>query len=77
MGPGQSDADKPPVRLIVPCTHRGAVLRDEPCPSCPGNIRVKLFACSLHSECTVAKPLGSLACCATCPDFELAMSPNI
>src|SRR4051812_22744164 len=52
-----------------PCRHRGATLREEVCPACRGHVRLKVFACALHSECTVAKAIAGLACCANCPDY--------
>jgi hypothetical protein len=60
-----------PDRLSQPCIHRGAaVLRQELCPSCRGRVSLKVFACSVHGECTIAKPLGKLACCALCADYQ-------
>jgi hypothetical protein len=46
------------------------VRREEPCPSCRGAVRLKVFACALHGECTIARSLTGVACCATCPDYE-------
>src|SRR5205809_1027267 len=60
-GPGQ-------VGVRPPCLHLGAELREEPCPSCRGLVRLKVFACALHEGCTLAKQLPAVACCATCPD---------
>jgi hypothetical protein len=54
-----------------PCRHRGAVLGEEPCPSCRGHVRVKAFACALHQACTVGQMVAGRACCATCPDYAL------
>jgi hypothetical protein len=51
------------------CRHRGLSLRTQPCPSCGGHVHVKIFACALHGECTVAKLLPGSACCQICPDF--------
>jgi hypothetical protein len=57
------------------CVHRGAQAREQACPSCRGHVRLKVFACAVHGECTVGKALAGLACCATCPDFA-AGSPR-
>ena len=54
----------------APCLHRG----DEPstldCPTCAGRVRVKVFACAIHGECTLAKPLPEIACCQGCRDYS-------
>jgi hypothetical protein len=60
----------PPDRLSRPCLHRGGVMREERCPGCRGAVRLKVFACSVHGECTVGKPLEALACCGACPDYD-------
>lgn len=51
-----------------PCAHLGQFTRAELCPSCRGQVRVKIFACAVHEECTLQKPLD-VACCATCEDY--------
>lgn len=56
-----------PARRSLDCVHRGAELRTETCPSCQGHVEVKVFACALHGECTLSKPLGAQTC-QTCPD---------
>ena len=68
-GPGQSRAQ--PWRHVVtqPCTYRGGVLRTAECPTCQGRVEVKVFACELHSECTVVKSIDSTACCRACSDY--------
>jgi hypothetical protein len=64
------DAAGPAPRRTGPCVHRGPEVRQEECPTCRGRVRLKVFACGLHGECTVARPLAGTACCATCPDYE-------
>lgn len=49
------------------CALRGQEIRREECPTCNGRIQVKVFACSLHGECTLTKDVGAQIC-ATCPD---------
>jgi hypothetical protein len=66
-GPGQTLP--PPSQPRTDCRHRGAAVREEVCPSCQGHVRLKVFACALHLECTLARPVVPLACCATCPDY--------
>jgi hypothetical protein len=45
-------------------------LRQESCPSCRGHVRLKVFACVVHGECTIGKAIAGLACCACCPDYD-------
>lgn len=52
------------------CLHRGEQTGVRDCASCGGNVRIKLFGCSVHSECTVAKQLDGVPCCASCNEFE-------
>ena len=60
-----------------PCIHRGDLLREDQCPSCRGVVRLKVFACGLHTECTVARVLTGCACCANCPDFAAENAPPV
>lgn len=57
--------------LVKPgeCVHLGDQTRLEQCPTC-GNksVKVKVFACALHGECTYEKKVGELAVCRGCPD---------
>jgi hypothetical protein len=60
-------------RYLVPCVHLGAATGARRlCPSCRGKVEVKVLACTLYGECTVARPVEGLACCATCPDYRAA-----
>lgn len=45
-----------------PCVHRGEVLRVEDCPTCSGHVRVKVFGCARHGECTIEKDVGAKVC---------------
>ncbi len=61
----------PPIpQRTAPCVYRGEATRSQECPTCSGNVRVKIFACPLHKECTIAKQLEGVACCGSCPDYE-------
>jgi len=53
-----------------PCVHRRDETRRESCQTCQGNVRLKVFGCALHGECTLEKPLPGLSCCAVCPDRQ-------
>jgi hypothetical protein len=43
-----------------------------PCPPCGGGVRIKVFGCALHGQCTVAKAQPQHACCAQCNDHRAA-----
>jgi hypothetical protein len=51
------------------CVRRGLPLRSETCPSCRGAVQIKVFACQVHGECTVAKVVKNIDCCGRCDDF--------
>jgi len=52
------------------CMRIGAEVRRELCPTCDGHVQIKVFACALHGECTLEKPLAGLATCASCSDYR-------
>lgn len=54
------------------CIHRGGQLRQEKCQTCQGEVRVKVFSCALHGECTLSNKLPNVRFCGACPDVELA-----
>jgi hypothetical protein len=56
------------VPKLRPCTSRGASTRQQECESCAGQIKIKVFACNKHTECTIGKQLPGIACCASCVD---------
>lgn len=51
------------------CSHRGEALRTIDCKGCRGNTRIKVFECTIHTECTLAKQVG-VAVCKTCEDYK-------
>jgi len=52
------------------CQHRGKFIGSQECDSCQGRVRIKTFACAVHADCTLAKKLPNLACCAGCQDYS-------
>lgn len=52
-----------------PCAHLGDKIGTEPCESCRGTVRIKVFECALHGKATLGKKLDKIACCANCPDY--------
>jgi len=53
----------------IDCLHRHEATGARECESCAGRVKIKTFRCDLHGECTLAKQLDGLACCAACKDF--------
>lgn len=53
-----------------PCVHLGAEARQVQCATCGGRVLVRVFACALYAEATLAKPLAGVRCCQTCPSYE-------
>lgn len=54
-----------------PCVHLGeATGETRECSTCTGTVRLKLFACTLHRECTIARAIDGVACCAACSDYR-------
>lgn len=63
-----SDAHRP---LRGRCVHLGGDTDHAvECPTCVGNVRVKVFDCRRHGQCTIAKQLPNMACCANCDDKQ-------
>jgi hypothetical protein len=61
-----------PARTVA-CIHLGVETGEQiDCPECRGTVRVKIFACPLHTSCAIAKALPGHACCTTCPDYAPA-----
>lgn len=57
-----------------PCAHLGETVRQEKCSTCCGNVRLKVFACALHGECTINTAIKDVACCSDCGDYATASS---
>ncbi len=51
------------------CRHRGETIRTKDCKGCRGNVRVKVFECTIHNECSLAKAVGVVVC-VRCDDYE-------
>ena len=53
------------------CEHFGAYTNKlEICPSCRGKVKVKIFDCTIHGECTFTKHIPNIACCKSCKEFQ-------
>jgi hypothetical protein len=69
-GPGQSARRRGKAAPAFPCRRLGEALRAQECPTCCGTVKIKIFQCELHDECTLAHALAEAACCRTCGDYE-------
>jgi hypothetical protein len=75
----EEEAILPPVRGVkvtsLPCRHRGDPTgATVECPTCAGNVRIKLMVCAVHGTCTLAKKVDGVACCVGCPDYQATAS---
>lgn len=59
------------VPLKLDCPQRGPEIRREQCQSCGGNLGIKVHACELHGECTLASGVAfpGVQPCPRCPDL--------
>lgn len=69
-GPGQPGVQRDPDARKQACMHRGEVLRIVDCPTCRGRVGVKVFACQLHEQCTIAMQVANITCCGTCAEYQ-------
>lgn len=53
-----------------PCASLGKQVRLEKCLSCTGSVKVKVFACGVFGECTLAKSIQGIANCQRCKSFK-------
>ncbi len=56
------------------CKHMGAAVGKERCPTCRGDVQVKVFECALHKRCTYAKKVPRITCCGQCQDGPVTLS---
>ncbi len=58
-----------PTPTNTSCVRRGPFLKMVECPSCTGNVQLKVFKCSVHGQCAIGKvPDPSVKSCSNCPD---------
>jgi hypothetical protein len=68
-GPGQIVGPPSASQPQAPCVSRGEVLREEKCATCARAVRIKVFHCKQHGECTLSPRLSSVRTCRTCSDY--------
>lgn len=52
-----------------PCRQIGPEQRRVECDGCKGTVLIKIFACSIHGECTIGRKIDPIACCKGCADY--------
>jgi hypothetical protein len=78
VGPGQNTVRRRPRTVQQqPCKHLGETLREQPCPTCKGEVRLKVFRCAIHEQCTLARKLEGPACCCLCDDYQAGGSDQL
>lgn len=66
--------DHEPDEHPLACVHRGAELRVQRGDLCGcRDAAMRVFACSIHGECTLHKQAGHIRSCAACEDRERAV----
>ena len=40
------------------------------CNNCSGNVRVKIYECAVHKQCTLGKKIGEVVACTDCGDYR-------
>lgn len=71
-GPGQGNKRSPNLARQRPCRHLGRIVDERPCQGCRGQVRVKIFYCPIHGECSLGRQVDNTACCAVCEDYDAA-----
>ena len=66
--PRPEAASRLPINQMLACVHRGPELRKEPCETCGGGVRIKVFACAIHGECQLDDKIAGVAQCAGCQE---------
>ena len=60
------------VQTLLKCVNMLAVVRTEKCRTCEGNVKLKVFGCREHGECTTTTKLPGVSTCISCSDFRTA-----
>lgn len=68
--PANEQTSRPQVRRKR-CVHRGECTEQVPCRGCKGNVRIKVFDCSIFGSCTIGRRIDlQTACCLECAKYE-------
>jgi hypothetical protein len=57
------------------CQHRGDELRREQCETCCGTVRIKVYDCAIHVECTIDQRLENVTGCNGCKEYSPPPTP--
>lgn len=67
----QSLSNRTGRRRTSVCIYHGDEIRREVCKTCQGTVKVKVFSCKIHGECTIGKKLKSTECCKSCNEYTV------
>jgi len=70
--PRPNAASRVPRGQLLACIHRGPEDRQEPCETCGGGVRIKIFACAVHGECQLDDKIAGVKFCGGCHERALA-----
>lgn len=70
--PAHDIQPKEEIKIVrPPCSHLGDDTgRRVTCPTCKGNVQLKLFTCDVHGNCTRENAVQGITCCKNCPDYS-------
>ncbi|HLN29919.1 MAG TPA: hypothetical protein VK395_19405 [Gemmataceae bacterium] len=59
-------------RRSLACVHLGEATGElRECPTCEGNVKIKLMCCAIFGTCTIGEKIDGIACCADpCPCYQ-------
>jgi len=63
---------EPSTRDNTPCAHRGEEVERRVCETCRGSVKVKVFACMEHGQCTQRTKFDDTPGCDRCKDYQPA-----
>jgi hypothetical protein len=72
QGPGQRERRTRTLEPQDACRHLEQLIAEKLCSGCRGQVRVKIFRCQIHGECSLGRQLDDTACCAVCQDYVAA-----
>lgn len=75
-GTGANNANTARHPTNAVCKWKGEQTGKVRCPSCRGNVMVKIFQCQKHDRATLTKAVAGIACCTTCDDFATPKAAN-
>lgn len=60
--------------MMLDCPHRSKEFRLVACPSCNGDVQVKVFKCAKSGECSISKRIDGIPVCDERPALPIAVT---